>query len=110
MPTWSATASSSSRTADADLPRLDERPERVTVVGTLEDWDVTDRLGEINVRTLLTGGRHDECRPEHLADMQARISGSELVIFEDSSHMAFAEERERYLAVVGDFLARVESA
>lgn len=66
-------------------------------------------LGEIGIPTLLTGGRHDECRPEHLADMQARISGSELVIFEDSSHMAFAEERERYLAVVGDFLARVES-
>jgi hypothetical protein len=31
------------------------------------------------------------------------------VIFEDSSHMAFVEERERYMRVAGDFLARVEA-
>jgi len=84
-------------------------PSEFTVVGTLKDWSVTERLGEIGVPTLLTGGRFDECRPEHLADMQRRIPGSELVIFEESSHSAFAEERDRYLSVVGDFLDRVES-
>ena len=84
-------------------------PSEFTVVGTLKDWAVTERLGEIRVPTLLTGGRHDECRPEHLAEMQQRIPGSELVIFEDSSHSAFAEERDRYLAVVGEFLERVEA-
>jgi len=31
------------------------------------------------------------------------------VIFENSSHMAFIEERERYLGVVGDFLNRTEA-
>jgi proline iminopeptidase len=30
-------------------------PSEFTVVGTLKDWDVTDRLGEIGVPTLLTG-------------------------------------------------------
>jgi proline-specific peptidase len=85
-------------------------PSEFTVVGTLKDWSVTERLGEIAVPTLLTGGRFDECRPEHLADMQRRIPGSELVIFEESSHSAFAEERDRYLSAVGDFLERVEAA
>jgi pimeloyl-ACP methyl ester carboxylesterase len=36
------------------------------------------------------------------------IQGSEWVLFEGSSHMAYLEEPARYLEVVGGFLARVE--
>lgn len=78
------------------------------VIGNLAGWDVTDRLGEIHVPTLLTVGRHDEMWPSHMAAMQARIPGSELVIFENSSHMAFVEEREAYIATMNRFLDRVE--
>ena len=37
------------------------------------------------------------------------IRGAELAIFEDSSHLAFIEERESYLRVVEDFLNRIEA-
>lgn len=78
------------------------------VTGNLNGWDVTDRLGELRVPTLLTVGRHDEMWPSHMADMQARIPGSELVIFENSSHMAFVEEREAYMETMTRFLDRSE--
>jgi proline-specific peptidase len=80
------------------------------VTGRLRDWEVTDRLGEIRVPTLVTGGRYDEARPDHLAVLAAGISGSELVIFENSSHMAFIEEHELYVQTMDGFLARVEAA
>jgi len=80
------------------------------VTGRLQNWDVTSRLAEIGVPALVTGGRYDEARPEHLALLAEGISGSELVIFENSSHLAFVEERVSYLKVVHDFLARVEAA
>ena len=79
------------------------------VSGRLRGWDVTARLDEIEVPALVTGGRHDEARPEHLGVLAAGIGGAELVIFEDSSHLAFIEEPARYLQVVGDFLAHAES-
>jgi proline-specific peptidase len=79
------------------------------VTGRLRDWDVTGRLPEIEVPTLVTGGRYDEARPAHLATLADGIRGAELVIFENSSHMAFIEERELYLRAVGDFLARAEA-
>jgi proline iminopeptidase len=79
------------------------------VTGRLRDWDVTDRLGEIGAPTLVTGGRYDEARPDHVAMLADGIAGSELVIFEDSSHLAFIEERERYLQTVADFLDRAEA-
>ena len=78
------------------------------VTGNLAGWDVTDRLREIGVPTLLTVGRHDEMWPSHMQDMQAAIEGSELVIFEESSHMAFVEEREAYMTVLRRFLDAAE--
>lgn len=79
------------------------------VTGRLSDWDVTGRLSEIEVPTLVTCGRHDEARPGHVAVLAAGIAGSELAIFENSSHTAFIEERELYLHTIDDFLARVEA-
>jgi proline-specific peptidase len=78
------------------------------VTGRLRDWDVTARLGEIGVPTLVTGGRHDEARPEHMTVLASGIDGAELVIFEQSAHLAFVEERESYLSVMAGFLARAE--
>jgi pimeloyl-ACP methyl ester carboxylesterase len=43
-----------------------------------------------------------------MADMQAGIPGSELVVFEASSHMAFVEERAAYVATLRRFLRRAE--
>jgi proline-specific peptidase len=80
------------------------------VTGRLRHWDVTTRLQEIRVPTLVTGGRHDEARPEHLRVLAEGISDSELVIFENSSHTAFIEEQRHYIEVVDDFLSRVDGA
>ena len=79
------------------------------VTGNLDGWDITDRLSEIAMPTLVTGGRHDEMRPEHMAVLADGIPNAELVIFEQSSHMAFFEEREAYVAAVRAFLNKVES-
>ena len=79
------------------------------VTGRLRDWDVTDRLAGIRAPTLATGGRYDEARPDHVAVLTERIPGSEMVIFENSSHMAFIEERELYMQTLEEFLDRVEA-
>jgi len=84
-------------------------PNEFTVTGTLQGWDVIDRLGEIRVPTLITSGRHDECTPKLVEPLHEGIAGSEWVIFEESAHMPYLEEPERYLEVVGDFLERVEA-
>jgi proline-specific peptidase len=85
-------------------------PSEFTVTGTLRDWSVMDRLGEIAVPTLLIGGRYDECRPAHLEDMHRRIPGSRLEIIEDASHLCFAERPAEFTGIVGDFLATAEAS
>ena len=81
-------------------------PSEFHVVGSIKDWQSKDRLGEIGVPTLLVSGRHDEATPALQQVLLDGISGSEWVCCEDSSHMPHVEERELYMQVVGDWLAR----
>jgi L-proline amide hydrolase len=83
-------------------------PTEFTVVGTIAGFDITDRLGEIEVPVLLVSGEHDEVRPEVVAAMHERLRDSEWALFEDSSHMPHVEEPRRFLEVVSRFLERVE--
>jgi len=85
-------------------------PSEFHVVGTIRDWDITERLGEIAVPTLLVSGRHDEATPRIVGEIHERIPGAEWILFEDSSHMPHVEEPEAFLDAVGSFLARADAA
>lgn len=85
-------------------------PSDFHIVGTIRDWDVVDRLGEITMPTLLLAGRFDECSPEHMRDMHERIEGSRFEFFEHTAHLPFIEEPERFDAVMRDFLGRHDGA
>ena len=83
-------------------------PSEFHVIGTLRDWDITERLPEIDVPVLLLSGRHDEATPRIVRGIHERLPRSEWVLFEDSSHMPHVEEPERFRAAVEAFLERVE--
>jgi proline iminopeptidase len=95
--------------AGYDVYQTMNGPSEFTVTGNLRDWDVTDRLGEIRVPTLVLGGEHDEARPAHMQAMRERIPGSALTIFNDASHLCFYERREEFMARVNDFLDGAEA-
>jgi len=70
-------------------------------------FDLTGRLHEITVPALVTVGRHDWITPLGASEeIAAKLPRSELMVFENSGHSPQLEERERYLNVVRDFLAR----
>ena len=81
-------------------------PSEFHVIGSIRDWQSRDRLGEIDVPTLLTSGRYDEATPALQETLRDGIPNSEWVLFEESSHTPFVEERQRYMQVVGEWLAR----
>ena len=83
-------------------------PSEFYATGRLKGWDVTPRLGEIRLPTLVLSGRFDEATPAIAEALRLGIAGSERVTFEESSHMPHVEETDRFLSVVGDFLARAE--
>ncbi len=76
--------------------------------GNLKKWDITPRLGEIRVPTLLLSGRYDEFTPAEQEVLRDGIPSSEWVLFEESAHLPHVEETKRFLEVLEGFLSRVE--
>jgi len=95
--------------ADPTVYHTMNGPSEFHCIGTLKDWDITDRLDQITVPTLLVSGRYDEATPLIMSTIHDRIPGSEWVVFEESSHMPHVEEPEKFRAVVGSFLARTDA-
>lgn len=74
----------------------------------LTEFDVSDRLGQIRVPTLVLAGGTDWIAPprEGGARVHAGIPGSRLEIFERSGHFPFAEEPERFRRVMLDWMPK----
>ena len=51
-------------------------------------------------------GRFDEATPALQEALRSGIHGAEWVLFDELSHTPHVEERERYMQVVGEWLAR----
>ena len=84
-------------------------PNEYTCTGVLSGWDIRDRRGEIRVPTRVVSGRYDMCTASVAKTLVDGIPGAEQVLMEASSHTPVIEEPERYRAVVGEFLRRVEA-
>ncbi len=91
--------------ADPTVYNTMNGPNEFFCVGTLREWSIVDRVRAISVPTLLLSGRHDEATPATVQPFFDNIADVRWEIFEESSHMPFVEEPDKYRNVVEDFLA-----
>jgi proline iminopeptidase len=83
------------------------RPEALIYSAThfLKDWTVMDRLGEINVPTLVMAGRDDFIYPpEHQEELVARIPNARLVLIDRAGHNPHNEQTTEVIRAVRDFM------
>jgi len=67
--------------------------------------EVEDRLANVTQPVLVLAGRGDRtCIVEGAEAMAKGLPHAELIIFENSGHMTYVEENEKYLSVVREFL------
>lgn len=85
-------------------------PSEFVATGVLKDFDLSERLSEVDVPTLITSGRYDEATPDQMQALADAIPDATWVLFEESGHCAEFEEPARYSAVLRDFLSRVEAS
>lgn len=77
----------------------------------LTGYDILDRLGDIDVPTLIVWGREDATVPASDATgYLERISGARLEVFGDCGHIAMAERPVRFNRVLERFIAETRSA
>ncbi|MGG2063881.1 alpha/beta fold hydrolase [Bacillus sp. S14(2024)] len=70
----------------------------------LKTYDVRDKLKHINFPTLILCGQYDvQCPVLYSKEMHTLIPNSKLVIFENSNHFPFVEEKESFITTVREF-------
>ena len=74
---------------------------------TLKDWDVTDRLKEIKVPTLMLGGKHDTMDPKHVEWMATEVQLGRSVIT-NGSHLSQFDDPETYFSGLIKFIKDVD--
>ena len=84
-------------------------PSEFHVTGTLREWSVVDRLGEIRVPTLVVTGEHDEATPAINRTVSEGIPGARSVVYPNASHMAHVEDPAGYIRLLDEFLGAVEA-
>lgn len=71
----------------------------------LHTFDLRPELGSIAAPTLILAGRHDWiCPPEFSEEIHDLIAGSDLRIFEHSSHSLLADETQNCLDAIAGFI------
>jgi proline-specific peptidase len=92
-----------------DVYNAMQGPNEWTVTGALRGWDVRDRLGEIDVPTLVIRGRHDMSTDPISATLVNGIKGAREVVLENSSHTPVLEETDQYLEAISKFMKEAET-
>ena len=84
-------------------------PQEFYATGTLVDFDVTDRLHEIDVPVLFMTGQFDQARPETVAGFQKLIPGSQFTVIEDAGLASLSKHPKEYRTILENFLESVEN-
>jgi L-proline amide hydrolase len=74
--------------------------------GSLKEYDVSSRLSDIRVPTLIICGDYDEAAPKSCQRYANMIDGAQTFIVPDAGHSTMREDEAHYLQIVRTFLAQ----
>jgi proline iminopeptidase len=97
--------------AEAGRARTIHTPEPINRAfgpdGFLRRFDLRPELSRITAPTLIIAGRHDWiCAVEFSEELHRLIPGSQLLVFEESSHSVRVDAPEAMLRAIGEFVSR----
>ena len=97
------------KAAEAGRQRTTHSPDALNAAfapgGFLQSYDLRPELKNITAPTLILAGRHDWiCPPEFSEEIHRLIPGSDLRIFENSSHSIRADEPEALTDAIAGFV------
>lgn len=83
-------------------------PSEFGISGKLEKWDVTARLPEIKVPTLVIGATHDTMDPAHMQWVAQQVAKGRFLLCPDGSHMCMWDDQSHYFPGLISFLKEVD--
>jgi proline iminopeptidase len=82
-------------------------PSELGMSGSLEPWDRSGDLKDIDVPTLVIGATHDTMDPEHMRWMSEQFPQGEFLLCPNGSHLAQYDDPEHYFPGLIEFLNKL---
>ncbi|SDS11195.1 proline iminopeptidase [Gillisia sp. Hel1_33_143] len=77
---------------------------------TLKDWDVSKRLKEIKVPTLVIGAKYDTMDPEYMKWMSTEVQNGRYLYCPNGSHLSQYDDQEHFFPGLIKFIKDIDSA
>ena len=82
-------------------------PSELGLSGSLESWDRSGDLKDIDVPTLVIGAAHDTMDPEHMKWMSEQLPQGEFLLCPNGSHLAQFDDPQHYFPGLINFLNKL---
>ena len=106
---WPDAVNRSFAKINRDLYVTMQGPSEFGISGKLEKWSVKNRLGEIQVPTLVIGATHDTMDPKHMEWMSKAVKNGRFLLCPDGGHMCMWDDQKTYMNGLIDFLKSMDN-
>lgn len=105
---WDANIDSTFAGANIDVYNYMWGPSEFTPTGTLQKYDRTEKLKEIDVPSLYICGEYDEARPSTVKYYHGLTPNSKYAVIEDAAHISMHDNPEQNNLEINNFLKAIE--
>lgn len=105
---WPDPANRSLKHVNYTIYKMMQGPSEFGISGRLANWDITARLKEIAVPTLMIGARYDTMDPKAMERQSHLVQKGSYLYCPNGSHLAMWDDQQVYMKGVIDWIKKVD--
>ena len=105
---WPDALNRSIKHANNEVYAMMQGPSEFGISGRLAKWNITDRLKEIKIPTLMIGGKHDTMDPAAMEKQSKLVQKGRYLFCPNGSHLSMWDDQQVYMKGVIDFIHDVD--
>ncbi|MFT3675560.1 MAG: proline iminopeptidase-family hydrolase [Chitinophagaceae bacterium] len=94
--------------ANGTIYTLMQGPSEFGIAGRLANWDITDRLKEIRIPTLMIGAKYDTMDPAAMETQSKQVQKGRYLYCPNGSHLAMWDDQQVFMNGVIQFIKDVD--
>ena len=83
-------------------------PSEFGIMGRLANWDITQRLGELNIPVLMVGAKYDTMDPKAMEKQSTLVKKGRYLYCPNGSHLSMWDDQEVFMKGVIKFIKDVD--
>jgi proline iminopeptidase len=108
LDTWPDGFNRAMKNVNGDIYYMMQGPSEFGISGRLANWDIKDRLKEIEVPTLMIGAKYDTMDPKAMEEQSKLVQNGRFLYCPNGSHLSMWDDQKVYMDGVIQFIRSVD--